>query len=71
VLGAPLAEAVRDLARRERADAIVVGQNLVATDDSASRLLANAPCVVLVAPAGHRFRRPSAGDDRNQHAPAA
>jgi nucleotide-binding universal stress UspA family protein len=57
--GVPLAEAIRALAQRERADAIVVGQNAVAADRSASELVAGAPCVVLVAPVGHRFRRPS------------
>jgi hypothetical protein len=57
--GAPLAEAIGALAQRERADAIVVGQNAVAADRSVSRLVGGAPCVVLVAPVGHRFRRPS------------
>jgi nucleotide-binding universal stress UspA family protein len=61
--GAPLAEAVCALARRERADAIVVGQNAVAAE--ASVLAASAPCVVLVAPTGHRFGRPSALTTRN------
>jgi nucleotide-binding universal stress UspA family protein len=53
--GAPLAEAVRDLARRESADAIVLAQNALGADESTARLLAAAPCVVLVAPAGYRF----------------
>ena len=57
--GAPLAEAIHALAQRERADAIVVGQNAVAADRSASRLVCGAPCVVLIAPVGHRFRRSS------------
>ena len=52
--GAPLAEAVGALARRERADAIVIGQNALG-GESASRLLTGAPCVVLLAPVGHRF----------------
>ena len=55
--GAPLAEAVRDLALRERADAIFIAQNTFGADESTSRLLAGAPCVVLVAPAGYRFSR--------------
>jgi nucleotide-binding universal stress UspA family protein len=63
--GAPLPDAVRDLAQRERADAIVIGQNAIAGDESASGLLAGAPCVVLVAPVGHRFRRPPAATRRN------
>jgi nucleotide-binding universal stress UspA family protein len=63
--GAPLAEAIRDLAHRERADAIVIGQNAVAGDQSASQLAGVAPCVVLVAPVGHRFRRASAVTGQN------
>jgi nucleotide-binding universal stress UspA family protein len=63
--GAPLAEAVRDLVRRERADAIVVGQNAVAGEGSASDLVGSAPCVMLVAPTGHRFGRPSELTTRN------
>ena len=63
--GVPLAEAIRDRERRERADAIVVGQNAVAGNRSAAQLVADAPCVVLVAPVGHRFRRPSALTARN------
>ena len=65
VSGVPLADAIRDLARRERADAIVVGQNAVIGDTSAAKLTAGAPCVVLVAPVGHRFRRPAALGGRN------
>jgi nucleotide-binding universal stress UspA family protein len=57
--GAPMAEAVRDLARREHADAIVIGQSALGSDTAAARLLADAPCVVLVAPVGHRFRGPA------------
>ena len=57
--GAPLAEAIRDLALRERADAIVIGQNAVSGSSSASQLLAGTACVVLIAPVGHRFRRPA------------
>jgi nucleotide-binding universal stress UspA family protein len=63
--GAPLAAAVRDLARREDADAIVVGQNAVTGSGSASELVGSAPCIVLVAPTGLRFRRPSALGRRN------
>jgi nucleotide-binding universal stress UspA family protein len=63
--GAPLAEAIRDLARRERADAIVIGQNAVAGDESVSQLAGAAACVVLVAPVGHRFRRASAVTRQN------
>jgi nucleotide-binding universal stress UspA family protein len=63
--GAPLADAIRDLARRERADAIVVGQNAVAGEGSASDLVGSAPCVMLVAPTGHRFGRPSELTTRN------
>jgi nucleotide-binding universal stress UspA family protein len=71
--GAPLAEAIRDLAHRERADAIVIGQNAVAGDGPASQLVARAPCVVLIAPVGHRFRRPSAlaGQNGMTHSPSA
>ena len=58
--GVPLPEAIRDLALRERADAIVIGQNAVAGGGPASHLVARAPCVVLIAPVGHRFRRPPA-----------
>jgi nucleotide-binding universal stress UspA family protein len=64
--GAPLPEAVRDLARREDADAIVIGQNALSADESASRLLTSAPCVVLIAPIGHRFRRAGAPMPRNE-----
>jgi nucleotide-binding universal stress UspA family protein len=63
--GVPLPDAIRDLARRERADAIVIGQNAVSGSSSASQLVAGAPCVVLVAPVGHRFRRPAAGTAKN------
>jgi nucleotide-binding universal stress UspA family protein len=65
VSGVPLADAIRDLARRERADAIVIGQNAVSEGSSASQLVAGAPCVVLVAPVGHRFRRPTAPTAKN------
>jgi nucleotide-binding universal stress UspA family protein len=65
VSGVPLADAIRDLARRERADAIVIGQNAVSGGSSVSQLLAGAPCVVLVAPVGHRFRRPAARTAKN------
>jgi nucleotide-binding universal stress UspA family protein len=63
--GVPLAEAIRALAHRERADAIVIGQNAVAGDKSAAELVGGAPCVVLVAPTGHRFRRPYATAGKN------
>jgi nucleotide-binding universal stress UspA family protein len=63
--GVPLADAIRDLARRERADAIVVGQNAVSGSSPASQLVAGAPCVVLVAPVGHRFRRPASVTVKN------
>ena len=62
--GAPLAEAVGALARRERADAIVIGQNALG-GESASRLLTGAPCVVLVAPVGHRFQRRASATRQN------
>jgi hypothetical protein len=52
-------------AARRRADAIVIGQNAVAGDKSAAELVAGAPCVVLVAPTGHRFRRPYATAGKN------
>jgi nucleotide-binding universal stress UspA family protein len=55
--GLPFAEAVAVLARREGADAIVVGQNLLANEPGAHALLASAPCPVAVAPYGHRFAR--------------
>ena len=55
--GLPFAEAVMALAHRERADAIVVGQNLVSGEPGVGQLLADAPCPVIVAPYGHRFVR--------------
>jgi nucleotide-binding universal stress UspA family protein len=61
--GAPLPDAVADLARRERADAIVIGQTALAA--GGGRLLADAPCVVLVAPVGYRFRRSGPPARRN------
>jgi nucleotide-binding universal stress UspA family protein len=76
ISGVPFAEALRSVARRERADAVVVGQNLLAHEPGARELVASAPCVVVVAPYGHRFVRafaparitvacgpPGAGDD--------
>ncbi len=57
VSGMPFADAIGALARRERPDAIVVGQNLVAGEPGVARLLAEAPCPVVVAPYGHRFVR--------------
>lgn len=55
--GLPFADAVIALARRERPDAIVVGQNLVSSESGFGRVLADAPCPVVVAPYGHRFVR--------------
>ena len=57
VSGMPFADAVEALARRERPDAIVVGQNILAAEPGMARLLAEAPCPVVVAPYGHRFVR--------------
>ena len=57
VSGMPFADAVEALARRERPDAIVVGQNMLAGEPGMARLLAEAPCPVVVAPYGHRFVR--------------
>ena len=57
VSGMPFADAVQALARRERADAIVVGQNALGGEPGIGRLLAEAPCPVVVAPYGHRFVR--------------
>jgi nucleotide-binding universal stress UspA family protein len=56
--GLPFAEAVLGLARRERADAIVVAQTLVSGEPGVGQLFADAPCPVIVAPYGHRFLRP-------------
>jgi hypothetical protein len=55
--GLPFADAVGAVARRERPDAIVVGQNLVSSEPGVGQLLADAPCPVAVAPHGHRFVR--------------
>jgi hypothetical protein len=55
--GLPFAEAVGTQARRERSEAIVVGQNLISHEPGMRRLLAEAPCPVAVAPYGHRFVR--------------
>lgn len=57
VSGMPFADAIEALARRERPDAIVVGQNILAGEPGMARLLAEAPCPVVVAPYGHRFVR--------------
>jgi hypothetical protein len=57
VSGMPFADVVEALARRERPDAIVVGQNMLAGEPGTARLLAEAPCPILVAPYGHRFVR--------------
>jgi len=57
VSGMPFADAVEALARREPPDAIVVGQNMLAGEPGMARLLAEAPCPVVVAPYGHRFVR--------------
>jgi nucleotide-binding universal stress UspA family protein len=55
VSGLPLADALITLARRERAEVLVIGQDLVGRDPEARRLVAGAPCPVAVAPYGHRF----------------
>jgi nucleotide-binding universal stress UspA family protein len=55
--GLPLADATIAVARHERADAIVIGQNLLSHDHGVQRLIAGAPCPVAVAPYGHRFAR--------------
>ena len=55
--GLPFADAVDSLARREGADVIVVGQNLLSGEPGLRHLLADAPCPVVVAPYGHRFVR--------------
>lgn len=57
VSGMPFADAVEALARRERSDAIVVGQNMLASEPGMARLLADPPCPIVVAPYGHRFVR--------------
>jgi nucleotide-binding universal stress UspA family protein len=57
VSGMPFADVVEALARRERPDAIVVGQNMLAGEPGTARLLAQAPCPIVVAPYGHRFVR--------------
>jgi hypothetical protein len=55
--GLPFADGVGAVARRERPDAIVVGQNLVSGEPGVGQLVADAPCPVVVAPYGHRFVR--------------
>jgi nucleotide-binding universal stress UspA family protein len=55
--GLPLADAAIAVARHERADAIVIGQNLLSRDYGIERLIAGAPWPVAVAPYGHRFAR--------------
>jgi nucleotide-binding universal stress UspA family protein len=55
--GLPFADAVGTLARRERPDVIVVGQNLLGHEPGIRQLLADAPCPLVVAPHGHRFAR--------------
>jgi hypothetical protein len=57
VSGMPFTDVVEALARRERPDAIVVAQNILAGEPDMARLLAEAPCPVVVAPYGHRFVR--------------
>jgi hypothetical protein len=57
VSGMPFADAIEALARRERPDAIIVGQNLLVAEPGLVHLLAHAPCAVVVAPYGHRFVR--------------
>jgi nucleotide-binding universal stress UspA family protein len=58
--GLPFEDAVRAVARREQADVIVVGQNLLGREPGARLLLSAAPCPVAVAPYGHRFAPPFA-----------
>jgi hypothetical protein len=55
--GLPLADAAIAVARHERADTIVIGQNLRSPDHGVRWLIAGAPCPVAVAPYGHRFAR--------------
>ncbi|HEX6695218.1 MAG TPA: hypothetical protein VF080_00425 [Solirubrobacteraceae bacterium] len=55
--GLPFPDAVVALARRERPDAIIVGQNLVSGEPGVGQLVTDAPCPVIVAPYGHRFVR--------------
>jgi nucleotide-binding universal stress UspA family protein len=55
--GLPFADAVTMIARRERSDAIVIGQNLLARGAEAHALVTSAPCHVAVAPYGYRFVR--------------
>lgn len=55
--GLPFADAVGALARRERPEVIVAGQNLVAGEPGMRQLLADASCPVALAPYGHRFVR--------------
>jgi signal transduction histidine kinase len=50
VSGLPLTEAARALADRERAEVIVIGQNLLGRNGSAHRLIDRARCLVAVAP---------------------
>jgi nucleotide-binding universal stress UspA family protein len=57
ISGMPFAEAVRSVACRERADAVVIGQNLLGHEPGAREFVATAPCPVAVAPYGHRFVR--------------
>jgi hypothetical protein len=57
VSGMPFADAVEALARRERPDVIVVGQNMLAGESGMARLIADASCPIIVAPYGHRFVR--------------
>jgi hypothetical protein len=54
--GIPFTNAVAGAAVRERAEAIVIGQNALGRSD-VRRLIAGAPCPVAVAPYGHRFVR--------------
>jgi nucleotide-binding universal stress UspA family protein len=57
ISGVPFAEAVCSVARREGADAVVLGQSLLGHEPDARAFLATAPCPVAVAPYGHRFVR--------------
>lgn len=56
VSGLPLVDAVVAIARRERAEAIVVGERVGRGPDR-HLLIEHAPCAVVIAPYGHRFAR--------------
>lgn len=57
ISGVPFAEGVRSVIRRERTEAVVLGQNLLGHEPDARELLASGPCPVAIAPYGHRFVR--------------